>query len=40
MLPELAFGDAMHILRFCISRRVTFLAGAMAPDVFMPIAIE
>jgi hypothetical protein len=30
----------MHILRFCISRRVTFLAGAMAPDVFMPIAIE
>ena len=40
LLPEFHFGDAMRMLGFCVSKRVTFLAGSLAPDVFLPIAME
>ena len=40
LLPQVHFGHAMRILRFCISKRVAFLAGSLTPDVFRPLAEE
>jgi hypothetical protein len=40
LLPELDFGDAMRILRYCISRRAAFLAGSLPPAVFAPVAAD